>query len=946
MSAGWMIQSHASAFLLIVLFVVLCPVLLSSTPQLSADDISAAKEPEQGREHVEETPEEPAQLDQLQVTGSHIKRAELGGPSPTLILDRAALDRSGAFTVADVLSELPYGGFGSINSRDSHSTALGSSAVSFRGLGPNATLVLVNGRRMAQAPFLFDGYLSFVDLGTIPLAAVDRIDILRGGASAIYGSDAIAGVINIILREDFSGLELSGRAGVADANGASEKSFSAVWGVQKNRFSGSIFASYSNRDKLFWRDRAISRTADQRALGGFDLRSVVANNFFNDGAYYFIEAYGSECDERPGDAAGIPDFELDPDFGACLYNTNSQVAEPAIERLGINGILTYSIRQDLQLHLEAGYLNSKIDGQIAPTAIGVNGPSDELITFPESNPHSLFFEDVWALHRMTELGPRINELKSDKYRALVVLEGGFSDWDWEVGLLYDKVSASDDGRAYLDTANIIAAMNGVDLDGNGSLEPDEYLNVFSPASQPNSLALLEFVSKNTVRKSESEMKSIDGQISGPIAELPTGDLMLAVGFESRRESLRQISDQLSPEQQISGIPNHVFFAVVGDVGYEPDPLNFNFLFPLDTSTAPTVIGSRDQVSVFGELRIPLLDTLELQTSLRYEYYDDFGSTINPGIAISYRPLDRLLLRGSWGQGFRAPALSELNLGQSLSWDVAWDPKRCPDPTFIGVSACVVRSFFTVNSGNPNLEAEESESVTAGFAVQLAEYLTVSVDYWQIDHENRIVFPGLDWILRNEDALGPDIVVRGEPDPFDIILGLDIPGYIDQVNNVLLNLANQEVRGYDADISYNHETDKAGTFGARLMWTHLSSHKSAFGSTDDPEQLAGTWGYPENRANLDMYWLRKNWQLGIYGRWIDGFADRGEDTRVPSQIKWDSQLTFSGFRNTALTLGIENLFDEDPPFSPGTSFFRGQQGFPDQYYSMRGRFFYLQASMSF
>ena len=192
--------------------------------------------------------------------------------------------------------------------------------------------------------------------------------------------------------------------------------------------------------------------------------------------------------------------------------------------------------------------------------------------------------------------------------------------------------------------------------------------------------------------------------------------------------------------------------------------------------------------------------------------------------------------------------------------------------------------------------------------------------------------------------GRTIVVREEPDQWSIDNGM--PGYIAQVNNVLLNLATQEVRGYDVDISYNHETGSAGTFGARLMWTHLSSHESAFGSTDDPEQLAGTWGYPQNRANLDMYWLRKNWQLGIYGRWIDGFADRGEDTRVPSQIKWDSQLTFSGFRNTALTLGIENLFDEDQPFSPGTSFFRGQQGFPGQYYSMRGRFFYLQASMSF
>jgi outer membrane receptor protein involved in Fe transport len=403
---------------------------------------------------------------------------------------------------------------------------------------------------------------------------------------------------------------------------------------------------------------------------------------------------------------------------------------------------------------------------------------------------------------------------------------------------------------------------------------------------------------------------------------------------------------LSAEEQTSGIPNHVFFAAVGDLGYEPDPLNFNWLFPLDLSTAPTVIGSRDQMSLFGELRIPVLDTLELQTSLRFEHYDDFGNDINPRIALSYRPIDRLLLRGSWGQGFRAPALSELNLGQSVGWDVAWDLKRCPDPTFMGVSACVVRSFFTVNSGNPDLKPEKSDSVSAGFALQLVEQLTVSVDYWRIDHENRIIFPGLDWILRNEDALGPDIVMRGEPDQWDIDQGLDFPGYIDQVNNILLNLASQEVSGYDTDINFNHETIKAGTFGARLIWTHLSSHQSAFNIADEPEELAGTWGYPENRVNLDMYWLRNNWQLGIYGRWIDGFADREAVTRIPSQIKWDSQLTFRGIRNTALTLGIENLLDEDPPFSPGSSSFSGQQGFPGQYYSMRGRYFYLQASISF
>ena len=131
-----------------------------------------------------------------------------------------------------------------------------------------------------------------------------------------------------------------------------------------------------------------------------------------------------------------------------------------------------------------------------------------------------------------------------------------------------------------------------------------------------------------------------------------------------------------------------------------------------------------------------------------------------------------------------------------------------------------------------------------------------------------------------------------------------------------------------------------------MWTHLSSHELTFSGASDSEELAGTWGYPENRANLDMSWVRNNWQLGIFGRWIDSFADRGGGASVPSQIQWDGRLSYTGFNNLALTLGVENLFDEKPPFSSGTSFFTSQQGFPGQYYSMRGRFFYLQVSKSF
>ena len=266
--------------------------------------------------------QELTQPEEIVVVGSHVAATNLDGLLPLLVMDRQAIERSGVATVGEAMQQLPMGNGGGFSDRDSLSSALGGTGVSFRGLGANAVLVLVNGRRVANYGFAHrtDTLVSFVDLNSIPLAAVERIEFLKDGASALYGSEAMAGVINIVLRENVSGVELQARVGVADDDGAEEQIFNMVLGAVGERTSAELIATYTNREQLHWRNRDISRTADHRERGGMDLRSNVATNFSSTlftGTVWPDVTVDGECEGRGGTIAGIQDFEeMDSGFEA------------------------------------------------------------------------------------------------------------------------------------------------------------------------------------------------------------------------------------------------------------------------------------------------------------------------------------------------------------------------------------------------------------------------------------------------------------------------------------------------------------------------------------------------------------------------------------------------------------------------------------------------------
>ena len=877
-------------------------------------------------------------VDEIVVIGTHIRQADPKGPSPVIIVDRDALERTGAPTVSRALERLPFGNNGSFNDRDALSSAIGGTGISFRGLGANAVLVLINGRRVAPYGFSFesDTLVSFVDLNSIPIGAVERIEVLKDGASAIYGSDAIAGVINIVLKEDISGIEIEARAGATAESGAEEVGVNALWGHTGDRTSAQLIATYSKREHLFWRNREISQSADFSDRGGTDLRVLPSANFSID---YTWAAYGAECEERGGSIPGIQDFELLGD-GLCVYNPNTDIAEPSVERVGLMSIVNHEIRDDLTLHIEASYQDSEV----------LNQTNSELFIgdyFPLDNPWNPFSPSVLDFgsfgepllpyaYAFIEAGPAIDKVETETTRLVASLEGIVGKWVWEFGTLYNRAASSRHGnRGYLSADNIDAALNGIDLDSDGTLQPDEYWNLYSSASNPNSQALADTLHTSKFRESVTELFSVDGLISGTLMSLPSGNLGGALGFEYRNDSLHDVSDQPSLAEQLANQLPPLFWGFRFDSEEDVIPISFQSQ-ELDESFSPTAIGDRDQISLFGELQIPILENLDVQAALRFEGYSGIGSDLNPRIALRYQPWSRLTLRGSWGESFRAPSLAELYLGGSAEMYAAVDVAPCIAlnwliPPYVG---CLLESFEYVTSGNSDLKPEESESLSVGFTAIVWSGLSISANYWNIEHKDRIVSPGIDLILANEQSLGSAFVQRNAPDDEEIAAGA--PGNIERINNRFTNLARNDVSGYDVDATFSLQLGGLGSFSSRLLWTRLESSKFAFNAADPLQELAGTYGHPKNRASLDTYLSTDDWLFGVYGRWTDGYEDPNRDGDVASHLEWDAQISNYSFNGIRLTLGVHNLFDEAPPFSVGTF---NPQGFNTQYYNIRGRTVY-------
>ncbi|WP_341501241.1 TonB-dependent receptor [Gallaecimonas sp. GXIMD4217] len=836
------------------------------------------------------------EVERIEVTGSHIRRADLEGPSPVLYIDAKDIEKSGARDVAELLHKLPVNGSGSFTPQgnDSDSTSNGAAAISLRGLGADSTLVLLNGRRVAVNAFAQGINTSFVDINTIPVAAIERIDVLKDGASAIYGSDAIAGVVNIILKKDFDGMEVNAMVGDTTDGGGAEQNASMLWGHGDGQAHTTIILDYFKRDGAFYRDRDYTQSANQTARGGPDFRSSSGNP-----GSYIPATIGADGSILPKS----DDFDWTPDPNCpagsshpnfCLFDYAPFMSlNPSTERAGLMLMHEREISDEIIGFLEANIQHNKSD------VFGAPSPSfgefymladNPLFTSGEAtNPFP--GEDITMRRRTTEAGPRHKKVEADNQRLVLGLDGAMKSIDWKLSYTYSRSRNHEFGLGgFVQSSRLQDAINAGD---------------FNPLARTQDAAVIDDISVNTTRSGKSVTEAVNGQISGYTFELPGGDTQYALGFEYRDEKIEDNPDELFLRGEVFG------------------------------TEATAAKGDRDQYSIFGELAMPVTEQLDVQLALRYEHYSDFGSDTNPKVAFSYRPMDNMMLRGSWGTAFRAPSLVQLGLGPTQESPLLIDSLRCPQTGL--AEDCDPMERTVILAGNPDLEPEESDSFNVGMVWEPMDDLEVVIDYWNYDQDNLI---DSDTQFRlNQFNAGASL------DGFDVVrepASAGVPGRIFQIFDRYNNLGGQETDGIDLDLKYNLASGLGDwVFAYRLTWVNDFTEIKADGTEID---LTGGWQHPEYRWTASADWQQGDWAAAARLNYIGEYDDdreAGATGTVDSMTTLDLSVSYIGSDKWSVTLGANNLFDEEPPFSSADF-----MGYDKDTHSAQGRFVYLKAGYRF
>ncbi|MBB5206884.1 TonB-dependent receptor [Chiayiivirga flava] len=812
-----------------------------------------------------------ATLDRIEVTGSRIKRVDIEGPNPVTVIDRADLEISGDVSVADVLRSSTFNTLGSFQ-QSSGSTAQSQATISLRGIGSQYTLILLDGRRIASSPVLG---AAAQNLNAIPFAAVERIEILRDGASALYGSDAVGGVVNIILRKDYEGLTISGQIerptrGEPDANSAS-----ITGGISSDRGNLTFVIDHQERDIFFNRDRATG-------IPGLDPAVGLSGAGFPGTAYVYSSTDGS----LEGDFVGLfPDPQCPTALGADpLFPNSVVVGEPGNSFCAFNYAAVSA--NEASLRRESAMVNGNFqltDTITAFTRVMANSGESfgryaaAPITAPNptisgSNPNNPFGGDARLLYRFVAGGNRDSTVKDHMLDVLFGLEGQmdlFGGAEWEIAARHNRYEIDNVGTGF--------ALRGPlqQLIDSGELNP------FGNPNDPAFQAAIGRVAHTTLQISETRDVAIDGLMSFDLFELANGPAGAAVGFDYRDTFYKDLVDAQSAAGNVAG------------------------------TSGGNSTGERAQYAVFAEVAMPLLANLNLSVAARYDHYNDFGNSTNPKVSLDFRPIESLLLRASWGTGFRAPDLASLNQSSRQSFNGAIDTSACEG--LVDYSApfdpCVARQYENATGANPNLAAEESTNYGAGIVWSVLDNLTVSLDYYNIELTNQIAPLGLQTIL--------DLEAEGDP-LVDGLVTRNPNGSVAIVNRIPLNLSGFRTSGYDFEVDYRLETD-IGVFSPKFVVSYLDTFEtetlpgSGFG-----DAITGSGFVPDVRAQLQLDWALGDFGVGIVGDHIgDSYQDAtiaGEDVRVtiPSWTTWDLQATWSAPWNGKLTVGVRNVADKAPP----------------------------------
>ncbi len=887
------------------------------------------------------SPDPAPAADDITVTGTLIRGLDLKGAAQAITIDRNAILDSGGTSVIEVLKELPQtrGGRGTFSTSNagplSGDTPTGAAGVSLRGLGVSATLTLINGRRASISSFA-NGQESFIDVNSIPDAAIDRVDVLPNGSSALYGADAVAGVVNFVLRNDFEGAEIEASYGDSTA-GTNEGRFrvSGVAGFTAGDNHFTFVGQYYKRNAFYLRDREISANALRPSEQGFFPS-------FND-----LRLMELDQTEGPGGAGCPADQFGRGDLGEfCTVDTNQFVtAEGELESFSGMASHRMTISDNFAWFNEVIYSRTESSSVASPANFS-RAPVDPMNpNFPAGLKADLAAEalcaDFSCFNRRAIFAwgkypdPRGVEVRSDSYRIV----SGFDidlDSGWNVT---SAVTIGGNDRVQTGTSGLVrsAALNDLNL-GNVCTDGsrvNRWSNTFArrPLYVGNTCeaagrttlwynpfggqttqapGVRELLETTAERRGTSRSLAFDSVASGDLFDFNGRTVKAAFGAEWRNEKL---NDRPSGE------------AVATSANPEPI-LGFS-------STSAS--GSRTQLSVFGELYVPLADTLDVQLAGRFDHYNDFGDSFNPKLTVRWQPLEQLVLRGNISTSYRAPSLAQSGAGVLLSSfrvRCAETPQACGgNPLATGTS------LLSEDVGNRDLEAEDATTWGLGAIWTPAPGIDLKIDYWNIDHRNLVGIDESDFIRR---ALAGEFPVVGASELPTGTAGVEARSIVrDTAGNItsaivtdahfqLDNLGYQKTQGID--IAYTHRVPTGlGNFTFSLDATWLLKFDRKASVTSEIEKLAGDYLYPKLVATGRVRWSNGPWGAGLAGFYTSGYRDDpdsrtlaavglapGTEVDVPSYFTMDANLRYDILENTTIALTVRNIFDKTPPLVLGSS----------------------------
>lgn len=915
------------------------------------------------------------EIETVTVTGSRLAHSPTDGPQPVTVVTRADIDDSGLLSVGDLIQRLPMQGSG-IN-RTYNNGGDGSVRVELRALGSARTLVLVNGKRWVASG---EGANSSIDLNTIPIAAIERVEVLKDGASAVYGSDAIAGVVNIILRKNFDGIEFSHQTGDFSASGGGmEQTYSVIGGGVADRARFTIGASFTTVESLSNADRP--ETAARPADGG---SSGVPQGRFGYGGVVGDFGNFTVIEGQAGtDPSHFREW-VNPD-DRFNYNPDNYIQTPSERRnIFLNG--SYSLTDETSFLFDAMYQNRLSDQLLAPTPLFWGFEADEGIDATNiHNPFGRTFcgfsgtnnlgvdcetldEPVaygWFGRRMVEAGNRNFLQDIETFRAGFGFEGALGErWAWELYWSWAQNNASSTTEGLLNTEAIRKALGPA----SGCTDPCVPLNVFggqgtdaeylgegnwsgSGSMTEGMLNYISFVAHDT---GGNDMKNVTAQLTGTLMDLPAGPVGAAFGYEMREESGFTSPDALIVTGATSG-----------------------------NASQPTQ-GSYDVTEYFAEIGVPLLagaafaESLDLNVAIRHSNYSTFGRTTNGKFNVTWRPHNDVLFRVTGSNGFRAPSIPELFFGQSDSYPELQDPCDVGQDNFTGNAATgqqtnaqcqqdgVPDGFMQPNSqiritvgGNPDLQPEESENFSFGLVYQPAwlDGFQVEVDWFDIEITKTIGSIGDQNILEQCYSDSPQYcehVDRGSG------------GFVTDLRALNVNVGKLTVSGMDVAMSWDgvdtdwgildfgwditrydtwDSTDAIGTrfLDAGYVFGSSRNNNADLRTTGHVAWTSGPWSA---RWSLQYIAEAKGVSNTSPSYDINGTYDAGDDVRKLDATLYHDVTGSYVFDRDALSatlaLGVDNLFDQDPPFFP-ESF---ANDFDPDYRAWGSRFWYARIKVSF